>query len=97
MICCVFRKSFLSEKERDDCVPNINNVLLNKQYDYKFINVAWSAQAETESWKYLGELVMQHLGYLNDAFYYVCGYFNVIHPEEVVFNYRDLVNVTHNF
>ena len=86
----------MSVEERNACVPNVNDVLVKGQYDYKFIDVTWSAQAEHETWKYLGELVVHHLDYLNDAFYYVCGYFSVDNPENIVFNYHDLVNVTHN-
>ena len=97
MIWCVFRRTFLSKEERDNCVPNINDVLINNQYDYKLIDVTWSAEAGRETWKYLGELVAHHLDHLNDAFYYVCGYFSVDNPENIVFNYRDLVNVTNNF
>lgn len=96
MVWCVFRKYFLSEEERNACVPNINDVLVREQYDYKFINVTWDGQASTEAWKYLGELITHHLDYLNDAFYYVCGYFSMDNSEKIVFNYQNLINVTHN-
>lgn len=96
MVWCIFRTSFLSKDERDQTIPTVEDILTTKTFEYKFVNATWSAEARTKSNEFLGELVIHHISYLNDAFFYIYGWFSVENPKQLVYNYRDLINTTHN-
>lgn len=96
MVWCVFRTSFLSKNKRDQTIPTVEDILTTGTFEYKFINVAWSAQAETKANEFLGELMTQHIPYFNEAFFYIYGCFSLENPKQFVYNYRDLINTTHN-
>ena len=96
MVWCIFRASFLSRDKRDQTIPTIENILTTKTFEHKFINVTWSAQAATKSNEFLGELITHNIPYLNDAFFYIYGYFSVENQKKFIYNYRDLINSTHN-
>lgn len=96
MVWCIFRASFLSRDKRDHTIPTIENILTTKTFEHKFINVTWSAQAATKSNEFLGELITHNIPYLNDAFFYIYGYFNLEDQKKFIYNYRDLINSTHN-
>lgn len=96
MMWCIFRTSFLSKNERDQTIPTVEDILTTGKFEYKFINVTWSAQAEAKSSEFLGELITYHIPDLNDAFFYIYGYFSVDNSEYLIYNYRDLINITHN-
>lgn len=96
MVWCIFRASFLSKDERDNCVPTIKNILTSKMFDYKFINAAFTSQASIAADEFVGELIKSHVSYLNDAFYYTYGYFNIesANEQEIFFIHRTLINDT---
>ena len=99
MVWCIFRTNFLSKDERDNYIPTIENILTSKTFDYKFVNCTFSSQASVEADKFVGDSITRHVSYLNDAFYYIYGYFKIESANEQTISYQccDLINFTHSY
>lgn len=99
MVFCVFARYFFDKEERDNYVPTVEDVLVNDaNFSYQFVDICYT-QPNRAADIYFSKMISNHISYLNKAFYYCYGYFqiNTEQVPKIVYNYRDLILPTNNF
>lgn len=75
---CLFVKSYLSQEDKKkDKKLEPTAILCGKSGAYTKIMCGFESQARPAACDFAGELMKEHIGYLNEEFVYVYGYFPV--------------------
>lgn len=96
---CLFVKSYLSQEDKEnDEKLEPTAILCGKSGAHTRIMCGFESQARVACYDLVGELMKNHVGYMNEKFIYVYGYFPVYVDFESVYQQVTIVtNETSRF